>query len=309
MSKTSLLSWIFLLFTCLATTQGLAQASLSADSNHVETGNALILHLQYPAHLGKPTDTLKFNAWANQLPAENIVEQSDWVARENGVYGKDLTVLFFDEDSLQLPPLPIALRNGDTLLTNALDLVVKATPAPDDLNDMAPIKDIHPEPSDWTDYLPWILGVAAVMAVLYLFYVLINRRREARMRSRTLALPPHELALKKLEVLQQKNRISRGQVKEHYAELTDIIREYLEKRFAVPAQESTTYETVLRLKKAAFPQQWLQPLQELLEQADLAKFARVVPDDSFREYSFQLARNLVLETKPTNTENPENQQA
>ncbi|HAD14062.1 MAG TPA: hypothetical protein DCF33_16690 [Saprospirales bacterium] len=233
------------------------------------------------------------------------MEQSNWIADEKGHFSKTLTVLFFNEDTLLLPALNIPLRNGDTLQTNTLDLVVKATPSPDDLNDMAPIKDIHREASDWTDYLPWVIGILAVMALLWLLYFLTLKRQKARLLSRSIALPPHELALKKLDALKQKNWIATGQVKEHYAELTDILREYLEKRFEVPALESTTQETVQALQGLEFPNSLIAPLQQLLEEADLAKFARSIPEKSFYESSFSLARQLVLDTQPIILDNPE----
>jgi hypothetical protein len=304
MSKTRF-RWILLIVCCLAVLPSQAQVVLTADSSHVETGNPLNLYLLYPSHLGKPSDSLKFSGWEGFIPFENIVEQSNWIADEKGYFSKKLTVLFFDEDTLSLPPLNIPLRNGDTLQTNTLDLVVKATPAPDDLNDMAPIKDIHREASDWTDYLPWVMGVLAVLALLWLFYTLALRRQKARLLSRSMALPPHELALKKLDALKQKNRIAAGQVKEHYAELTDILREYLEKRFEIPALESTTHETVQALQGLEFPNPLIAPLQQLLEQADLAKFARSIPEESFYESSFSLARQLILDTQPITLDNPE----
>ncbi|MCC7465549.1 MAG: hypothetical protein IT261_04740 [Saprospiraceae bacterium] len=298
MSKASLL-WqkIACIASCLAAFSSQAQVVLSADSTRVETGNALTLYLRYPSQLGKPSDSLTFGAWSEVLPTENIIEQSEWTASNDAFYGKSLTVLFFDEDTLHLPPLSVGLRNGKQLLTNELELIVTATPSPDDLNDMAPIKDIHREPADWTDYLPWILGVLAVLALLGLVYYLVSRQQKARVLSRSMALPPHELALKKLEALKGKNLIAAGQIKEHYAALTDILREYLEKRFEVPALESTTPETMLALGNSSFPDTLLAPLQQLLEQADLAKFARIVPEPAFHDESFMLAQQLILETQ------------
>jgi hypothetical protein len=149
------------------------------------------------------------------------------------------------------------------------------------------------------------MGVLAVLALLWLFYTLALRRQKARLLSRSMALPPHELALKKLDALRQKNRIAAGQVKEHYAELTDILREYLEKRFEIPALESTTHETVQALQGLEFPNPLIAPLQQLLEQADLAKFARSIPEESFYESSFSLARQLILDTQPITLDNPE----
>jgi len=308
MSKTGLLlQRIVIIACCLASFSSPAQVTLSADSTRVETGNALRLHLRYPSHLGKPSDSLTFDAWSEVLPAENILEQSEWsVSANDALFSKRLTVLFFEEDTLTLPSLPVKLRNGKILLTNELELIVTATPSPDDLNDMAPIKDIHREPADWTDYLPWILGVLGVLALIGWVFYLAGKKRRARVLSRSLALPPDELALMKLNALQQKNLIGAGLIKEHYASLTDILREYLEKRFDVPALESTTPETMLALGNSSFPDAMLAPLQQLLEKADLAKFARMVPDATFHYTSFALARQLILETQAiSDPENPE----
>lgn len=274
-----------------------AQVTLHADSNHVETGNPLALHFRLPKSTGKP-DTLLLMYWMNVLPAQNILSISDWEP-SGGQFSKKLTALFFDEDSIVLPELPILLRNGDTLFTNRLAINVTATPSPDDLNDMAPIKDIHREPVHWTDYWPWLLGGLAVLAVLTLMYRLANRKAQQRIKSRAFQIPPAELALKKLNQLTQKNLPAEGLVKEHYAELTYLLREYLEQQFGVPALESTTDETMLHLGNSAFPQSFASALQNLLEQADLAKFAKSTPPEHFHEEALSLARQIILEpTQP-----------
>ncbi len=256
-----------------------AQGELHIDSNHVETGNPFVFTFRIPVALGKP-DSLNFAVWRDFLPVQNIVNQTRWQV-DGQYYHKSVTALFFDEDSIQLPPLPIALRRGDTVTTNAVQIVVTATPSSDDLNDMAPIKDIHREPTLWTDYLPWVFGGLGVLALLGLLFWLANRKSKAKIQSRSLAIPPHELAIKKLSVLVQKQLIINGFVKEHYTELTLILREYLEKRFGIPALESTTEETLGHLEDSAFPQELSQELQQLLEQADLAKFAKIIPPESF----------------------------
>jgi hypothetical protein len=279
---------------CCLSLQLSAQAELRADSNHVETGNPFVLQLRLPVGLGKP-DSLRLEAWSNILPEQNIIAQTKW-QQEGAFLSKKLTVLFFDEDSLQIPALPIVLLNGDTVFSDPLEIIVTATPAPDDLNDMAAIKDIHREPTLWTDYLPWLLGTLGVLAILGLLFWLAKRKAAAKIQSRNVQIPAHELALKKLEVLVQKNRIMNGLVKEHYAELTFILREYLEKRFSVPALESTTEETVAHLNQLDFPMHLTSKLQGLLEQADLAKFAQWIPEASFHVEALEVARQVIVET-------------
>ncbi|MBC7775147.1 MAG: hypothetical protein H7246_06875 [Phycisphaerae bacterium] len=274
--------------------QAQAQAELRADSNHVETGNPFALHLRLPAALGKP-DSLSFGVWSNLLPPQNIVSQTEWQS-DGKFFNKTLTVLFFDEDSLELPPLLIVLHKGDTAYSNSLPIIVTATPSPDDLNDMASIKDIHREETRWTDYWPWMLGGLGVLGLVLWLYWLANRQPQTKIQSRTIETPAHELALKKLDVLSQKKLIVNGFVKEHYAELTFILREYLEKRFGIPALESTTEETLGYLKNRNVPTQMSEQLQTLLEQADLAKFAKIIPPESFHAEAMERSRKMILET-------------
>jgi hypothetical protein len=274
-----------------------AQIEILVDSNHVETGNPYSLHLRIPANLGQP-DSLRYYAWGIVLPPENIVKQTEWQS-DGQFLNTTLTALFFEEDTLQLPPLAVSFQNGDTLFTQPLQVIVHATPSPDDLNDMATIKDIHREPTIWTDYLPWILGGLGVLGILFFLFWLAKRQKAAKIWSRSIELPPHELALKKLEVLAQKQLTSKGFVKEHYAELTFILREFLEKRFGIPALESTTEETLLHLGNLEFSTEQSMALQTLLEQADLAKFAKIIPPESFHAEALETTKTIIQQSAET----------
>ncbi|MDO8970870.1 MAG: hypothetical protein Q7U74_09295 [Saprospiraceae bacterium] len=299
----SLLGSAMVFALCFVTFQSVAQVVLRADSNQVETGNPLALHLRFPANVGAP-DSIHFEVWENVLPEQNILSKSPW-RLEGQFLHKTITALFFDEDSLEIPALLFTLQSGDTLYSNPLQLVVTATPSPDDLNDMAPIKDIHREATHWTDYWPWILGGLGVLALLGLMYWLANRKAKSKMLSRSIAIPAHELALKKLHVLAQKQWITQGFVKEHYAELTFILREYLENQFHIPALESTTEQTLSHLAGSSFPAHFLKDLQAVLTQADLAKFAKIIPPESFQEASMEIAKKIILETQLSEPLTPE----
>jgi hypothetical protein len=116
------------------------------------------------------------------------------------------------------------------------------------------------------------------------------------------------LALKKLRVLAQKALWRSGAVKEHCAELTFILREYLEKRYEVPALESTSEELLSRLKSTDFPMELRPDLENILAQADLAKFAKAIPPEEFYLYSLDFAQALVTQTiPPPPVEEPANQ--
>ena len=272
-------------------------ATAALDSNLAETGNPFLLHLRIPKSAGQPSH-VAYDAWSDVLPKQNILQQSEWQLGDQG-WEKNLTLIVFDADTLLLPPLPIQIKGADTLLTNPLTLVVIPSPAPDDLNDMAEIKDIHKEPVLWTDYLPWAYGIGAFLLCILLIYWILNRRKQQGIQSRLVQLPAHELALKKLEVLRKKQLWQQGDLKAYYAALTFIVREYLRERFDIPALESASGETIQQLQKhTAFPTELIAPLQELLQQADLAKFAKATPAADYHERALQLAFDLVKNTIP-----------
>jgi hypothetical protein len=223
---------------------------------------------------------------------------SEW-QNKKGRIECELTALMFDADTFVLPPLTFQLQGGGKVLSDPLPLVVIATPAPDDINYMADIKDIRKEPVHWTDHLPWVWGGLAVLAILGLFFWLAQRRKakKQKVHSQTIALPPHELAMRRLEILTEKKLWQNAKVKQYYAELTDILRQYLERRFEVPALESTSQDIIAELKKKDFPSDFLPVLHELFQQADLAKFAKGEPPDTYHLHAWQEVRRIVMQTK------------
>ena len=290
-----------ILTVCAIQAQAQTTALLSADSTQVETGNPFVLRITLSD--AKIPDTLDFGPWQGKVNPKNILSETGWIRNGNSLV-REITIIFFDADTFTLAPLALAFKEADSVQTNPLELQVYATPAPEDLNDMAPIKDISPEPVFWTDYLPLLLSILGALAVLGLLFWWYSRAKKRTMFSRTLGLPPHELALKKLAVLSQKYLWNTGAVKAHCAELTFILREYLEKRYQVPALECTSQELLTHLNPTDFPEELMADLEMVLIQTDLVKFAKAIPPDSFHAYSMDVAINLVNKTIPMPVEAP-----
>ncbi len=273
-------------------------AIATVDSNVAETGTPFTIRFSVPNVAGGRPTNIDFTPWDSIMSPQNRLKITEWQNKANHVEC-ELTALMFDADTFVLPPLTFQLQGGGKLLSNPLELVVIATPAPDDLNFMADIKDIQKEPVHWTDHLPWVWGGLAVLAMLGLLFWLAQRRKKnsQKIHSQTIALPPHELALRRLEALTEKKLWQNAKVKQFYAELTDILRQYLEHRYQVPALESTSEEIIENLKKEDFPQGFLPVLQELLQQADLAKFAKGEPPETYHLQAWQDVRRVIMQTK------------
>jgi Xaa-Pro aminopeptidase len=169
----------------------------------------------------------------------------------------------------------------------------------DSLN-ISPIKDIIKEPIKWSDYLiyVYIIGALATLALLYFFY---QRYRSGDLDKvdvvEEVYVPAHRKALDKLYGLNEKQLWQSGKIKEYQTELTDIVREYLENRYQVRALESTTDEIIYDLKRQNLTSDQITELRNILQVADLVKFAKSKPDISIHQEFMDKSVDFVQSTK------------
>jgi hypothetical protein len=274
------------------------EAVARLDASRVETGNAFVLRLAVPHEAGQP-DSIDFSAWDKIFPRQNILSQSGWTKGAQ-YWNNSLTMIAFDSAVIRLPPLTIRLPQGKTARTNLVTLRVYPTASPNEVDAMADIKDIRREPAHWTDYWPWAAAAAAFTVVALFLRRLLARPKPKRtdVTSRTVELPAHQRALKRLDALAREGLWQAGKVKEYYAELTGILREYLEKRYRILALESTSAEIIRDLRSADFPDHLVGTVEELLQQADLAKFAKGIPPEQYHEQALANVREFVVATQP-----------
>jgi hypothetical protein len=162
-----------------------------------------------------------------------------------------------------------------------------------------PLKDIkalerRPGPS----LLPYLGGFALLLGLLA-FYVLRRRSRSAPYTGETVAAPPqplltpYEVALEELRRLEQEDWPARGQVARHYAGAADTLREYLEAAESVPARERTSAEVLWSLPPHLAESGLRERLREVLEDADLVKFARMRPEPAMAHQFLERCRELL----------------
>src|SRR5207244_3809139 len=87
-------------------------------------------------------------------------------------------------------------------------------------------------------------------------------------------MPPHQWALRELDRLAEQPPATAPEVERYHTALSKVVRQYLEKRFQIPAERQTTAEFLVAVRESSAltaAQQAL--LGELLTQCDLAKFA------------------------------------
>lgn len=153
-------------------------------------------------------------------------------------------------------------------------------------------------PMDLTSILLYLVGVLVLVVVGYIIWKkLIKKEKDIIRVPKKPARPPHEIALEKLQQLEEKKLWQKGDVKAYHSEITEIVRRYFEERFRIPAMESTTDELLDTLRNIPDGHQITDITKDFLTNADMVKFAKFVPMASVNEEMMKQAYKMVHTTK------------
>lgn len=214
------------------------------------------------------------------------------------------TISTFFTGAFEIPPLTIYYTMGsDTvrhaLTTEKIDIQVESLKASEagDIRDVKPPVEI---PRDWWYTLRWyILGLVA--ALLILTGILLYRRHKTGQSllpvRQAPPRPAHEIALEALDQLTASDLLAKGEVKQFYIELSEIIREYINGRYFVVALEMTTTEVLEGLSQQNFESDVYDLFRSFLWNCDMVKFAKYQPSEKEHQSAVQMAYDIVENTK------------
>lgn len=205
---------------------------------------------------------------------------------------------YFDSAEVKIPPIKIFYRtNSDTAFKSVQSDSLSIRIHKLKVNVEEDIKDIKPPvriPFDWISLIIWILLSAILLAVIYFLYKKYFLKKATEQVSKpVIVLPPHEEALMKLDQLDREQLWQKGFVKEYHSRITEIIREYFEKRFGLPALELPTSEQLELLKRIPDAKEIYSLTKSFLSNADLVKFAKFVPLDGLNAEMMKQAVEIV----------------
>ena len=219
---------------------------------------------------------------------------------------RNILVTSFDSGFYYIPPFRY-IFDKDTFQTEALGL--KVVPLEVDTTQMIfDIKDIQKPPFVLWDYISdtllILLGIILLATLLFILYGIWQKKAHPGEPAPEESLPPHIKALIALEAVKESKLWQNGQEKEYYTRITEILREYLQERFAVNAMEMTTTEIMAVLHKNEETKLVNHKLKEILEMADFVKFAKLRPLPEDNEAAMRNALHFVEETKPASETEP-----
>lgn len=280
------------------------EATLQQYTIRIGDQTKLFLSVHQPAkeHVNFPklTDTVVGKVQVVNIgKPDTTVDKSD---AKNITVIQSYTITSFDAGTYSLPPFSLGTTGG-VLKTNGLTLHVETVKV-DTTKAIYDIKQplaVNYTLFDWLrDNWYWValplLGILLIAGLIW--YYRKQPKKEVMVEAVKPGLPPHIVAINKLKELREKKLWQQDEVKQYYIELSDVLREYLEKRYLVKTHEKTTDEIFAALKYIGIDRENKNMLQKILMLADLAKFAKEKPLPAENEQSIENAIVFVLNTRP-----------
>jgi hypothetical protein len=299
-----LLITLFILFPFLSIAQSY-KAEATLDSSRIMIGDHLHVQLKVDA-------SSKNGIIIPQLSQEMLSELGidlvahgtvDTVLKENGVtYTQVITVTAFDEGNFYFPSIPIFSLDSNLLTqTDPLNFQVISM----QVDTTANFKDIMPivkVPLTFKEILPYLLLGLLTIAVIVLITILIikyvGKKKQPNIFLQTKPKgKPEEIALKALEDLRMRSLWQNGKVKQYYSELSTIVRVYIEDRYSINAMEMVS-DDILQSVSLKVTTDIFQKLKDLLQVADLVKFAKWSPLPNDHDRCFKESLDFVHATTP-----------
>lgn len=267
------------------------KATARLDSTNILIGDQIkyFLEIDYPKEI-----EVEFPNIPDSL--QSLIEvldrsEIDTIDLENENFQKQIrayTITSFDSGSYRIAPKWFKINNNgviDSVPTNGVTLHVHSMVI-DTTRGLTDIKMPYEAPVTLKEVTPYILGAILIGAILFLILYSIKRKKKNQPLFKLPVKPkepPHIIALRELDRIKGEKIWQKEKTKQYYSEVTDVLRNYIEERFDIPAMEQTTDEIInsFKYRKDLLGEKAYQNLGQILTLADLVKFAKykTLPDD------------------------------
>lgn len=296
--------WFFLSFLSLKAQE--MSVSASTDTSSYMVGDYITYTLEirhdkyFAVYLPQIKDSIKVLDFIRALPVEKKNVGENIVEYHKFIFSK------YDSGRVEIPPVRIEYTkhqsgNRHAIYSNPVTITVHTLP----VNTQEDIKDVKEPlklPLNWLLVIVIIILIAALLAGGYYLYKRFRKKKDGETLSEPeIKIPPHEIALQKLHLLEEKKLWQQGFVKEYHSEITEIVRSYFEDRFDFRALEMTSSEILGVLSYLEEGRQVVETANNFFSNADLVKFAKFQPIPSVNEEMMKQAFSIVNNTIPVFT--------
>ncbi len=250
--------------------------------------------------LPSDTDEVAFYPFEIRSRKKLFEEERDGFTTERWQY----TLTIFDTGAQIIPPLDLRYvqigksDSSETVLKLDSKTIYVRSVLDTTVKDIADIKPLQSLP------LPaWVYVVSAVVLLLligggYWLFKLWQKHRQAEKPKPVVPeKPPYQIALEKLAALDAYPLDSQDDFKKFYSDLSDILREFIERYYRVPALEQITSEILYSLRTKLSSEQ-IERYRQVFERADLVKFAKFYPSKIEARESLSLSKAIIEDATP-----------
>ena len=277
------------------------QMTVELDTTYTTIGSPIT----YLITVQLPQDKIvKFPEWELEDPLEIRSSEFSTSGLENiGRY----EIVFWDTGKVVIPGIAITILNmdssfaydmtADTMFMEVVSITEQDPSFKQSGGGIMPIKDPVPVriPLPWQTIILSILLLGILIAIGLIWKKRLKTDVSYEERPEYLK-EPDIIALEKLDNLDQSGLLEKGEIKEFYAQLSLILREYTENSLYIRTLEMTTEE--IRENRPAFPytDDQIASYFKILSGADMAKYAKHIAALDQCSQDMVLSRNIVKET-------------
>ena len=291
--------------------------SFEADLPNVSFADEVTLTLE----VAYPDD---YTAVVHRLPERwspefEVREQTPAQTVSNGdgtkTTSQTIKVVVFGRGKIQTPDLTISVRGPDGTVDQASPLPVEVIvgsvlPGPDaEPKDIQPQADLstpileHPVVQTATTLTGLIILLGALITLFVLGYFVYRRLRSDEGLPIVDPRTPWEIAIDELDRIERLDLPEDGRFKEHYTLVADAMRIYVQAMYLrdvspVDAIDMTTDEIWTALRRSSLNYDDARQVNELLQEADIVKFAKFTPSVTQAYEASGQARYIVEVTRP-----------
>jgi hypothetical protein len=302
----SLLKIILILIIALSGIAAYSQqpfVNAGLDTTDIRVGDRFNFFLELGLPAGTPYqwpvfyDTLTGNIEIIETSRIDTVQVND----ENLLIRQNLSLTIFDTGFYVIPPIPFFYGDDLKSVVESEPFLINVFSVGVDVNQpFKPIKGPVEAPLTIAEILPWVLAALILFAVIFALVKYLKRKKPEEkiiFRKPKPKIPPYQTAFAELEKLKNEKLWQRDLIKDYHTRLTDILRQYIEDGYRIPAHEQTTFEIIHSFSSVKIESRSLSLLRETLEVADLVKFAKYKPISDQHIKSMNNALEFVKQTK------------
>ncbi len=222
--------------------------------------------------------------------------------KKEKVTGTEFIFSVWDTGMVSIPPITINLFNSDSLFdfsmeTDSISIKVISLVKNTGNQAMKPIKGPIPIKSIFP--IRMIILIILFLVILFGLYFIYGKRIANvydEEKVETNIDPADIIALKKLGSLGKESYDKTEKIKEFYINISHILREYIENSVYIKSLEMTTEEIGRHRVSFPFNKKEIDNLLDILNRADLSKYAKSNPKKNICDYDLKAGKNFIINT-------------